>query len=109
MSMKLNDKYWNNRYEKLETPWDVGKVSIPLKEYFEQISDKQQKILIQGSGNGYEGEYLFNNNFTFTKHRSLNGIVCRSYVNYCVMILEHEKTFSDHSSRFDVNNSISGG
>ena len=55
MSMKLNDKYWNNRYEKLETAWDVGKVSIPLKEYFEQISDKQQIILIPGSGNGYEG------------------------------------------------------
>ena len=61
--MQLNDKYWNNRYENLETGWDVGKVSIPLKEYFEQISDKKQKILIPGSGNGYEGEYLFKNNF----------------------------------------------
>lgn len=66
MSMQLNDKYWNNRYEKLETGWDVGKVSIPLKQYFEQISDKKQKILIPGSGNGYEGEYLFNNNFRNT-------------------------------------------
>ena len=44
MSMQLNDKYWNNRYEKLETGWDVGKVSIPLKQYYEQISDKKQKI-----------------------------------------------------------------
>lgn len=61
--MQLNNKYWNNRYEKFETGWDVGKVSIPLKEYFEQINDKQKKILIPGSGNGYEGEYLFNNNF----------------------------------------------
>lgn len=64
--MQLNDKYWNNRYEKFETGWDVGKVSIPLKEYFEQINDKQKKILIPGSGNGYEGEYLFNNNFRNT-------------------------------------------
>ncbi len=80
MSMQLNDKYWNNRYENLETGWDVGKVSIPLKEYFEQIIDKKKKILIPGSGNGYEGEYLFKNNFRNTHILEYSSKAVRNFI-----------------------------
>lgn len=62
--MKLNSNYWENRYQNNDTGWDCGAVTTPLKEYFDQLTDKTIKILIPGAGNGYEFEYLINNGFT---------------------------------------------
>lgn len=56
---ELDEKYWENRYQSQETGWDLGKISTPLKEYFDQLTDKNQKILIPGCGRAYEAEYLF--------------------------------------------------
>ncbi|MFM9987628.1 methyltransferase domain-containing protein [Flavobacterium sp.] len=61
--MKLNQKYWQNRYETNDIAWDAGKITTPIKEYIDQIDDKSIKILIPGCGNGYEFEYLINNGF----------------------------------------------
>jgi len=62
--MKLTKEYWENRYQQNETGWDVGEITTPLKEYFNQLSDKNIKILIPGGGNSYELEYLLNLGFT---------------------------------------------
>jgi SAM-dependent methyltransferase len=59
----LNQKYWSERYENNETGWDVGSPSTPLKEYIDQLIDKNLKILIPGCGNAYEAEYFFNLGF----------------------------------------------
>ena len=56
--------YWNIRYEKTETGWDIGSVSSPLKAYIDQLSDKHLSILIPGCGNAYEAEYLLQHGFT---------------------------------------------
>lgn len=61
--IKLDKDYWNNRYINNETGWDIGYVSTPLKIYFDQLKDKNQKILIPGCGNAYEAEYLFKQGF----------------------------------------------
>lgn len=58
------EKYWFNRYEKNKTGWNIGYPSTPLKEYIDQIQDKDIHILIPGSGKAYEAEYLFQNGFT---------------------------------------------
>lgn len=34
-----------------------------MKAYFDQLENKELKILIPGGGNSYEAEYLFNNGF----------------------------------------------
>ena len=62
--MKLNKDYWQNRYENQETTWDVGRITTPLKDYCDQITDKSLKILIPGGGNSYEFEYLLSQGFT---------------------------------------------
>lgn len=54
----LDKKYWNDRYAQQLTGWDVGEVTTPLKEYFDQLKDKRLRILIPGAGNAYEAEYL---------------------------------------------------
>ena len=65
--MKLNKDLWNERYLKQDIGWDIGYISTPLKEYFDQLENKNIKILIPGCGNAYEAEYLhqlgFNNVF----------------------------------------------
>lgn len=61
--MKLNSKYWEDRYQKNETGWDIGVISTPLKEYIDQIEDRSLKILIPGAGNSHEFEYLISKGF----------------------------------------------
>jgi SAM-dependent methyltransferase len=56
--MNLDQNYWNERWEKGQTGWDIGAPSTPLKEYFDQIKNKDLHILIPGCGNAYEAEYL---------------------------------------------------
>lgn len=60
----LSADYWETRWQNNQTGWDIGYVSPPLKAYFDQLNDKQYKILIPGAGNAYEAEYLFNHGFT---------------------------------------------
>ena len=61
--MELNKNNWNSRYKTKETGWDIGFVSPALKEYIDQISDLNIKILIPGCGNAHEAEYLFKKGF----------------------------------------------
>ena len=56
--IKFNETYWNNRYQINDTGWDLGKISTPIKMYFDQLKNKDTKILIPGGGNSYEAEYL---------------------------------------------------
>lgn len=58
MEKMLNKDYWENRYQNEETGWDAGEITTPLKEYFDQIEDKNLKILLPGAGNGHELDYL---------------------------------------------------
>lgn len=64
MEKMLDGSFWNNRYETNTIGWDLGAISSPLKEYFDQLNDKSIQILIPGAGNAYEAEYLVNNGFT---------------------------------------------
>lgn len=62
--MKLTKEYWEQRYLENKTGWDVGEITTPLKHYFDQLTNKNCKILIPGGGNSYELEYLHNLGFT---------------------------------------------
>ncbi|MDG1900813.1 MAG: methyltransferase domain-containing protein [Bacteroidales bacterium] len=64
--MKLTNQYWDNRYKQQQTGWDIGYISTPLKDYFDQLTNKRLKILIPGAGKGWEAEYLFKKGFTNT-------------------------------------------
>lgn len=64
MDTRLSDDYWSDRYNKDQAGWDIGHISTPLKEYIDQLEDKNQRILIPGCGNAYEAEYLLNKGFT---------------------------------------------
>lgn len=61
--MKLNKDVWNQRYLERDIGWDIGYPSPPLKGYFDQLNNKELRILIPGCGNAYEAEYLFQQGF----------------------------------------------
>mgnify|MGYP006073734135 CR=1 FL=1 len=61
--MDLSENAWDNRYLNKDIAWDLGEVSPPLKAYFDQLTNKEIKILIPGGGNSYEAAYLFEKGF----------------------------------------------
>ena len=63
MAKALDKDYWNDRYTKGESSWDIGYVSTPLKEYIDLLDNKNISILIPGCGNAYEAEYLLQKGF----------------------------------------------
>ena len=63
MDKKLSDSYWEARYQKGETGWDIGNISTPLMEYFNTLDNKNLRILIPGCGNAHEAAYLHSNGF----------------------------------------------
>jgi len=57
------NQYWTQRYKDKSTGWDIGYPSTPLKDYIDQIENKNISILIPGAGNAYEAEYLWKKGF----------------------------------------------
>lgn len=62
--MKMDSKFWDDRYTSEQTQWDVGTVSTPMKKYIDSLPDKNVSILIPGCGNAYETAYLGEKGFT---------------------------------------------
>ncbi|WP_242918281.1 TPMT family class I SAM-dependent methyltransferase [Pontibacter liquoris] len=58
MNQDFNAAYWQERYLAEQTGWDAGTITPPLKNYFDQLPDKDLRILIPGCGRAYEAEYL---------------------------------------------------
>lgn len=62
-AIKLDKEYWEEKYAKKSTGWNIGYISTPIKEYIDQIKNKDLRILIPGAGNSYEAEYFWKNGF----------------------------------------------
>lgn len=62
--MSYDTDYWESRWQEKQTGWDIGHVSTPIKEYADQLEQKDIDILIPGCGQAWEGEYLHRNGFT---------------------------------------------
>ncbi|MFP9114797.1 methyltransferase [Flavobacterium sp. RHBU_3] len=63
---KLDKNYWENRYQSDDAKWDAKRVTTPIKDLVDSLTDKKAHILVPGAGNGHEFEYLINNGFTNT-------------------------------------------
>ncbi|WP_347156861.1 methyltransferase [Pontibacter chitinilyticus] len=63
MHQEFNAAYWQKRYQVAQTGWDVGAITTPLKDYFDQLTDKNKRILVPGCGHAYEAEYLYRHGF----------------------------------------------
>lgn len=57
---------WNRRYKEKLTGWDVGYITPPIKDYLDQVKNKEIRILIPGAGYGYEAAYAYESGFKET-------------------------------------------
>ena len=73
----LDDNYWNDRYATNDATWDTGSVTMPLKEYIDQLTDKNISILIPGCGNSYEAAHLLQNGFINITLIDISTVLCK--------------------------------
>lgn len=103
--MNSQEAFWNERYRSGNTGWDIGYVSTPLKEYIDQLGNKDVRILIPGAGNGYEAEYLLNHAFSDVTVIDVSGIALRNLAERAPRFpserLLHQDFF-DHSGSYDL-------
>lgn len=59
----MEENYWRERWQRGDTPWDMGSASPALIAYCQQLRRKELKILIPGAGSGYEVDWLWTNGF----------------------------------------------
>jgi SAM-dependent methyltransferase len=105
MMSKLDSEYWTERYLKSETGWDVGEATPPIKQYLDQIENKEIKILIPGAGNAYEAVYAFNNGFTNTHILDLSPVpIGRFKIRYPLFPVGqiHLGDFFEHDQQYDL-------
>lgn len=62
-NLNLDKHYWENRYQQAQTGWDAGRITTPIKDYVDQLTDKSMTILIPGCGNAHEAAYLWQQGF----------------------------------------------
>ena len=79
--MCFSASFWNERYSSNQTGWDLKSPSTPLKEYIDQIENKNIKILIPGCGNAYEAEYLLEKGFTDITLIDISDVLVKSLQN----------------------------
>lgn len=103
--MHFSKQYWDNLYSSQKVGWDVGYVSTPLKEYFDQLENMDIRILVPGAGKAWEAEYLFKLGFenTFLLDFSVEAIdefkSRRPVFPECNII--HEDFFK-HNEQYDL-------
>ncbi len=61
--MSLDRTFWESRYLAGDTGWDIGAPSPPLRAYLDQLTDRDQRILIPGAGRAYEAEHAHRSGF----------------------------------------------
>jgi methyl halide transferase len=74
--LTLDERYWSARYENGTDGWNVKTISNPLKVFFDQLLDKDQKILIPGCGYAHEAEYLLMLGFTNINIVDISETIC---------------------------------
>ena len=99
--------YWDHQYLHYKPGWDIGYASTPLKEYIDQLTDKNTRILIPGCGNGYEAEYLLQQGFQHVTVIDLSPVLTKRFTEKLQSYTGKQPTvitgdFFDHTGQYDL-------
>ncbi len=97
--------YWNNRFINNDSPWDIGNVSTPLKNYFDNLTNKNIHILIPGAGNAWEAEYLYKNGFQNVFVLDISDKAVHNFKKRCPDFPAENiycEDFFDHDGKYDL-------
>ena len=98
-------KDWEALWQVGNTGWDMGSVSPPLKEFMDQESNKNLRILIPGCGNAYEAEYLVNAGFRNVHIVELSPSAVDSFLSRFPNFPKeqiHIQDFFTHKGQYDL-------
>lgn len=101
----MEKDFWDKRWQDKETGWDVGAVSAPLRDYMDQLTDKNMRILIPGCGNAYEAEYLWEKGFQNTFIVEISKLAIDSFRKRCPFFPEDHifhQDFFELEEKFDL-------
>ncbi len=97
-----NEAYWEQRYLENDTPWDIGYPAPAIIQYFEQVKNKEARILIPGAGNAHEAVALYNMGFKNITVLDLSDIPLKHFAeknpDFPKENLVHQDFFEHHSS-----------
>lgn len=99
--------FWDDQYRQHKQGWDIGYPSPPLKEYIDQLNDKNIRILIPGCGNGYEAEYLMQQGFQHLTVIDISSVLTAALTEKLKAYTGKELTiitgdFFDHAGQYDL-------
>ncbi|NML23368.1 methyltransferase domain-containing protein [Pseudoflavitalea sp. G-6-1-2] len=99
--------FWDDQYKQQKQGWDIGYPSTPLKEYIDQLTDKNIRILIPGCGNGYEAEYLMQQGFQHLTVIDISSVLTaqlaerlKTYAGNSLNIITGD--FFEHAGQYDL-------
>jgi methyl halide transferase len=104
---QIDKDFWDERWKKNETGWDLKSVSPPLKAYFDTLENKDASILIPGCGNAYEAAYLLENGFTNITLIDIAPALAEKLLHKFAAYAGKELTiicgdFFKHSGKYDI-------
>lgn len=103
MDIITDENYWNNRYASNTIGWDIGEPSTPIKEYIEQLQNKNISILIPGCGNAYEAAFLLEKGFTNITLVDISELLVSELKNKFSKFLNQEISIF-HANFFELKN-----
>ncbi len=105
MIKTLDENFWSDRYATQKTGWDVGIITPPLKNYIDQLENKDLNILIPGAGNSYEAEYLHQQGFRSVTVVDIAEAPLENFKKRCPDFPEHHLLhldFFDLDGQYDL-------
>lgn len=97
--------YWETKYHEGNTGWNIGNISTPIKEYIDQLGNKNLRILIPGAGNAYEAEYLFKQGFNYVYVMDIAKIPLDNLIERIPNFPKNhllEEDFFEHIGHYDL-------
>jgi len=103
--IKFSKEYWEDKWKKGNTNWDLGYPAPALVKYFDQILDKSIKILIPGAGNAYEAEYLWRSGFKNVFFNEIAEVPIMKFLERVDDFPQNQiitENFFEHTGQYDL-------
>ncbi len=103
--MEHKEAYWTERWLNGQTGWDIGYASTPLVEYFDQVEDKDVKVLIPGCGNAYEAEAFLEMGFRNVFILDISPEAMKQFQQRCPEFPAEQcivQDYFDHQGQYDI-------
>ena len=95
---KLDNSFWNLRYQNHQTGWDLGEISNPIKKWFDNQENKKINVLVPGAGKGHEVKYGFEKGFKNIFYMDLSSRAANLFKEICPLFPKDQILIGDFFS-----------